>query len=311
MNDNGALDSNEVGSRLHVCEGSINATARNHFLTHVYDVGLVQTLYYCNANPVGNYVGGLGTGWIANNTTIVSNAHVVPKTSTHSCNGGPQALELSGIRVYFPKLGISADSMLRMGLPHAGGALPNSTDSFDEVTIDAIDRTPEAVGASARADLAFLRMSTGMPAGRQALTLSADNPLVDTSPSVPRMGDELFGIHYALGFGPRLAVSSIFQTFTCNSYQGANNPSNYDADTHCRSLTTGLGVSPGAHLTQIYGYGDHGASGSPVFDRFGRVSGVLTWGQSGTDSPYNMLQSARDVGVFLAAPRDWNTDLSE
>ena len=149
-NDNSMLDATEIGSRLHVCEGSINAIAREQFLLHVYDVGLVQTLYYCNANPVGNYVGGLGTGWIANGTTIVTNAHVVPRTSTESCNGSNQALALTGIKVYFPKLGLPAESMLRKGLPHAGGPVPDTTDSFDVVTLDAIDRTPETVGASTR-----------------------------------------------------------------------------------------------------------------------------------------------------------------
>ena len=56
----------------------------------------------------------------------------------------------------------------------------------------------------------------------------------------------------------------------------------------------------------ISNYADHGSSGGPVFNRFGEVTGMLTWGRNKTEeSNYNAVQQIAYVRPWLEMTRVW------
>lgn len=214
--------------------------------------------------------------------------------ATDEGTGGPDYLAMT-IKVYFPKSSIGVDTLLRQGLPHYAGFVPSPED-FDVVEVIKVDRNPgEVADKTKRMDLALLQIP---PTTRAPLIVSGSNPASENAATL-RVPDEIFHIGYDLTVGPRLASGKIFQMQSCKGWtRGVSGIGSDDCETE--------GIAGNENiLFSFFGYGDHGGSGSPIFDRFGKVTGILTFGSSASQSTYVVGQSSYDIARWLALPRQW------
>jgi hypothetical protein len=198
-------------------------------------------------------------------------------------------------KVYFPKQELTADEILRRGLTSSLAFAPSS-DDFDMFVANKADFSPSS--GESPADIAFLNLhSTG---GRKPLRVSATKS-TDSSPKVLRAPEEIFHIGYDLAVGPRLARATVVQISRCSEMLSSLDP--FFSDCEFQLMSGG-----DRRVITFHGYGDHGGSGSPIFDRFGEVTGILTWGTDASSMADAVVgQNAETIQEFLAKPRKWET----
>lgn len=288
----GVLEDSEVGSTIYSCDGGIEGIAQKVFEKTFKSIGIVVSTY---SHPFGCTSQAAGTGWMVSDDVAVTNQHVVESVQATSCFGLSGQSKLTGVKIYFPKTKFDADTLLRQGLPNYAGFSP-SLEDFDEFNVTNVDRSPTA-NSNDKADLAFLQVSG---TGRASLTLSTVGPTSVDSKTL-RTADQVFSIGYSVVQGPRLSVGQVFDVETCEALMRALSGSDYQS-TDCLNS---LNVNAKSLMFSYFGYGDHGGSGSPIFDRFGDVVGVHTWGANAEDAPFNAAQSVTEVKRFLVQNRVW------
>jgi hypothetical protein len=292
-NSNGTLEDNEVTSTLPVCDSSIENIGKATYKKYVHSVGIVV------AKTSGLLSGGetsAGTGWIVGDGMVVTNGHVAKVDATLGTT--------VTYTFYLPKTEITAETILSKGLPTYAGFSP-STNDFVALKASAVDLTPYTTTTSDAADLAFLTVQ-GLT-GRPALPL-ADKGVSNTagsapdvadlgSPSYINLGDGIFTINYSQVQGPRLAIGTVTTIQTCAAW----------FKTTTSKCMAELGIPDNRRLLFWWGYGDHGGSGSPIFDRFGKVAGIFTYGSVPPDTFQAGGQFVSDIKYWLAKPRTWKS----
>jgi hypothetical protein len=89
---------------------------------------------------------------------------------------------------------------------------------------------------------------------------------------------------------------------TCDEWQKADY-----GETDTTAACASYHLAPSDRRFLFFGYGDHGGSGSPVFDRLGNVIGVFTWGNGSSGTSFDAAQFAERVQHFLAQGRSYST----
>lgn len=293
-NKNGVLESTEVTSSFPVCDGTIEQIGKDAFRKYVYSIGLVVAKTNDLIN--GAQMSG-GTGWVVGDGLVLTNGHVASMDSGVLTSGYE-------IWVYFPKTQYAADTILAKGLPNYAGFTPSDKD-FDAYKVSAVDLTPYTTTTSDSADLAFLTVPgisgrAALPLADAVVSSSAGAATDLTDPAAKNflnLGDGVFNINYSQVQGPRLSLGTVTTIQTCGAW----------LKTTTSQCTTELRVPDNRRLLFWWGYGDHGGSGSPVFDRFGKVAGIFTFGSAPPDTFTAVAQLVGDIQYWLSKPRAWKS----
>lgn|GEM_PF-4193879 len=209
--------------------------------------------------------------------------------------------KLAKATLYLPKTTLNGSQVMAQGLSYSGWE-PSTTD-FDAYEVTDFDWSTVAKREDS-ADLALIKPTTTMLSGRTPLPLSASTVKTINDDSL-KMGDEVFSIGYPLVQGPRLSHGPAFYVQTCNEWLQTD--FGYLAeltDDFCVDL---FAVNKEKKRFFYYAYGDHGGSGSPVFNKSGQVVGVHTWGNGGDGHPFNSAQFVEEVRKYLAQTRVWQS----
>lgn len=290
----GTLEAGEVTSSFAICDGTIESTAKETFKKYVHSIGLVITKSSSVLN--GTSVAG-GTGWIVGDGLVVTNGHVAQADSSFLATGYK-------IYFYLPKTQFAAETLLAKGLPNYAGFAPSTLD-FDVFEAKAVDMSPYTSKNGDAADFAFLDVPgvagrAVLPLAENAFTAIAGSSadLSDNgSKNSVNLGDGVFNINYSQVQGPRLSMGTVTTIQTCGAWLKTANA----------SCISEIGIPDSRRLLFWWGYGDHGGSGSPVFDRFGKVAAVFTFGSVPPDTFTAAGQFVGDLRYWLAKPRSYTT----
>ena len=224
-NGDGKLQPSEQTASIASCDGDIATIAQSVFIKSISGIALVITkLDYASAATgqcacavgsgqqyqlpasldeptpgsvalaacAGTAQTTSGTGWLASDSLLVTNAHVIDKGSPAPCldwytyataslslqnsmradpyHQWPLEYGYLGVRhvdAYFPQKSLSPAALLDMGLPHYASFDPSAAD-FERVTVAEYDDAPTK-NTSDQADLAFLHVAAS---GRTVFSVS-------------------------------------------------------------------------------------------------------------------------------------------
>jgi hypothetical protein len=294
------LEAAGVATSFVVCDGTIEHIGRETFKKYVHSIGIVinksSATVLENGKVVTKYMTSGGTGWIVGEGLVVTNGHVAEPLE------GLMKLSHS-LTLYLPKTQHAAETILAKGLSSYAGFSPSLTD-FDSFKASQLDLSPYISTAGDSSDLAFLNVPgvvgrAILPLEESTLDTLAGSP-ADVSDNGAKnavnLGDGIFNINYSQVQGPRLSVGTVTTIQTCEAWLKTMNA----------SCSSDLNVPAARRLLFWWGYGDHGGSGSPVFDRFGKVTAVFTFGSVPPDTFAAAGQFVGDVQYWLSRPRSWS-----
>lgn len=307
----GTLDSAEITGSFNHCESSISSIASDVFSKYVYSIGLVEAIYRYTGTCYGVFKthesSATGTAWAFSSDTFVTNAHVARSTLSEDCNGdgvNETQFTLAEIKLFLPKTSIPI-STWRSSSPLYSATNSNQTD-YDVFSVTQVDRRPsEATAPSLPQDIADAMFLKVVGHGRTSLPVSTTQQDAPTSQSI-RIGEELFIIGHPQGRSPTMSVGSLMSTQSCaewyvtdSSFIGAF----MTEGEFCRRYSS----VPASRRMILSNYSDHGLSGGPVFNRFGEVVGIETWGSLADEqADFSAVQQIAYVRPWLQMTRVWS-----
>lgn len=307
VDSDGSLDAEEIRGTFYTCESSIDYLSRAIFDSWVYSIGVVEATYTyagtCHGEAGPHQSRYTGTGWAYSVDTFVTNEHVVEKASSEDCDddGNPDTdFALESLSLYLPRQSIGLDTLRSMGTANSPSwdLSGNEFDIFEVTQVDrraSSDPDPEAPGD--RTDAAFLRVSGH---GRTPLNLSAGSQSSPSGSSL-RIGEQLVLFGHPLGQSSTVSVGELMNLQTCREWWQT-----YASDGTDTEFCADYMMVPDSLTMTVGNYADGGASGSPAFNRFGEVIGILTWGSNASDYyDNNSLQPVEYVRPWLQMPRIW------
>ena len=312
---NSNLDPQEVTGTFYHCESSISAIASTVMTNYFFSIGLVQSIYRftgtCYGTNKTHERGASGTTWAYSADTFVTNAHVAEASISEDCNSDgtdDTTFNLAEIRIYLPKTSIPLSTWLTKGPTYS--PTHASQTEYDVLTVTHLDRRPSAATAPTEptdiSDAMFLKISAHGRTPIAVSTASQDSP----GPKSVRIGEQLVLIAHPAARSSTMSTGSLMSMQSCAEWWQTDSSllSIYLTESEFCKIFQNV---PTSRRMITSNYNDHGSSGGPVFNRFGEVTGLLTWGGiADEESDYSAVQQLAYVRPWLEMTRVWASVLT-
>ena len=307
---NSKLDPPEVTGTFYQCESSNSAVASAVMTNYFFSIGLVQSIYQftgtCDGSDKTHLRSFGGTGWAYSADTFVTNAHVAEASISVDCNTDgtdDTTFNLAEIRIYLPKTSIPLSTWLTKGPTYS--PTHASQTEYDVLTVTDLDRRASAATAPKDptdiADAMFLKIPAHGRTPIPVSTASQDSP----DPKSVRIGEQLVIIAHPGARSSTMSTGSLMSMQSCSEWWQTFS-SSISIYLNEREFCKKFLSVPTSRRMIISNYADHGSSGGPVFNRFGEVTGMLTWGRNKTEEAnYSAVQQIAYVRPWLEMTRVW------
>lgn len=311
-NSNSALDISEVTGSFYRCESSISNIADTILRTYIFSIGLVRTTYrytgMCDGTSKTHERSASGTGWAYDSETFVTNAHVAETTIKEDCNNdgtGETTFYLAEIKIYLPKTSIPLSTWLTKGPTYS--PTHASQTEYDVLTVTALDRrAASATSPVVPTDIADAMLLKVPSHGRTPIPVSSasqDSP----GPQSVRIGEQLVLVAHPAARSSTMSTGSLMSMQSCAEWwqtDGTLLSVLMTESEFCKEFHS----VPTSRRMITSTYSDHGSSGGPVFNRFGQVAAMETWGSiADEESDYSAFQQITYVRPWLEMAREWST----
>lgn len=310
-NSNNTLDEAEATGSFFRCDNAISKGADNILQSYLYSIGLVRSTYrftgLCNGVSKTHERDSSGTAWAYDFETFVTNAHVATSTTKEDCDSdglNETTFYLAEIKIYLPKTSIPLSTWLTKGPTYS--PTHASQTEYDVLTVTSLDRRAAAAASPAVptdiADAMLLKVPSHGRAPIPVSTASQDSPGTQSV----RIGEQLVLIAHPAARSSTMSIGSLMSMQSCAEWWQTDSSLLsifFTENEFCKRYHS---VSSSRRMITSM-YAEHGSSGGPVFNRFGNVTGMETWGSIANEvHDYGAVQQIAYVRPWLQMAREWS-----